>query len=31
MGVLKGDPAWTAEYFRLREQIDMLEEERHES
>jgi len=25
MGVLKGNPAWTSEYFRLREEIDILE------
>jgi hypothetical protein len=31
MGVLKGDPAWTVEYFRLREAIDILEEARQPS
>lgn len=31
MGSLKGDPAWTAEYFRLREAIDTLEDARHPS
>jgi hypothetical protein len=25
MGVLRGDPSWTVEYFRLRETIDILE------
>jgi hypothetical protein len=31
LGVLRGDPVWTREYFRLREAIDILEEERHAS
>lgn len=31
MGSLKGDPSWTSEYFRLREEIDRLEDERHAS
>ena len=29
IGVLRGDPEWTLEYFRLREEIDRLEDERH--
>jgi len=31
IGVLRGDRAWTLEYFRLREEIDILELARHAS